>query len=122
MAKRKQKQSSGEKTGGLVARKKRSVFLGDRERPVLVELPHGPAAVVHARSTAEAWAKFKELCGIISTEHQPIFKRPGPDCETDENGIVRHFPMPAKAQAKKPDLDDEDWDLEEEDLDVDEEE
>jgi len=119
----KKKKETKPESSGLVARKRKKLrFMGDRERPVLVELPHGPAAVVHARSTAEAWAKFKELCGIISTEHQPIFKRPGKDCETDDNGIVRHFPMPAKAQAKKPDLDDEDWDLEEEEIDVDDEE
>lgn len=111
MSKKKGKKEGESEGSGLKVRRKGKKYKGADERPVLVELPQGPRVVVMASSHDDAWEKFKKVCGIFATDHKPRFSRPGPEIETDANGVVLGHHIEG---ALKPD-DGNEWDLEEED-------
>ncbi len=90
-------------SGGLVLRRKRGPVPEGTPRPILVELPGGPMVVVTATDNEDAWAKFKAVCGIKTTDQKPKFSRPGDDVSVNDAGVVvDKNGLPALASLKKP--------------------
>jgi hypothetical protein len=102
-------------SGGKVLLRRFTGLKKAETRPILVELPGGPKIVVDATNVEDAWEKYKAIAGIVSSDHQPKFSRPGADCLTNEHGIVVNENGEQQlANTKRPDDGKGDWDLEEE--------
>ena len=56
--------------------------------PIIVSVAGGPKVLVEALTRDEAFEKYKTVCGINATDHQPKFERPGEDTFVNEHGIV----------------------------------
>jgi len=55
---------------------------------IRVDLPFAPSVVIEAENNREAWKKYRNVCGIIATEHQPRFSKLVKSVTTDSHGVV----------------------------------
>jgi len=60
-----------------------------KRNEIEVSLPGTVRIKVEASSNGEAFQKYCEIAGILSSDHRPRFQRPEPDGNYDENGILR---------------------------------
>lgn len=70
-----------------VKRKRENATLEGKS--LLVSLPGGPQVVVtDVESNEEAWEKYKEVAGVVESDHKPRFQIPGDDLIVNEKGVV----------------------------------
>lgn len=78
--------------------------------PIVVSLPGGPQVLVEATTREAAFDKYKEICGINATDHQPRFERPGEETFVNEHGIVvKPTGEPIFSDLKRVEYDGKDW-------------
>lgn len=85
---------------------------GGSTRKILVSLPGGPQVVVDAHGHDDAFEQYKEVAGIVQSDHMPRFKlfEEDGDLIVNEKGVVVDSTgQPILGSTGKSDFEDEDY-------------